>query len=73
MRLGFFLAKPLDFLHLCMGGDIHKINTNLILLTGPDLKLINLLNHLKTVFKNDLKQSESLVLPTDDCDETILH
>jgi hypothetical protein len=30
-----FLAKPLDFLHLCMGGDIHKINTNLILLTGP--------------------------------------
>jgi hypothetical protein len=31
-----FLAKPLDFLHLCMGEDIHKINTNLILLTGPD-------------------------------------
>jgi hypothetical protein len=30
-----FLAKPLDFLHLCMGGDFHKINTNLILLTGP--------------------------------------
>jgi hypothetical protein len=30
-----FLAKPLDFLHLCMGEDIHKINTNLILLTGP--------------------------------------
>jgi hypothetical protein len=30
-----FLAKPLDFLHLCMGGDIHKINTNLILLTSP--------------------------------------
>ncbi len=30
-----FLAKPLDFLHLCMGGDIHKINTNIILLTGP--------------------------------------
>jgi hypothetical protein len=27
-----FLAKPLDFLHLCMGGDIHKINKNLILL-----------------------------------------
>jgi hypothetical protein len=35
MRLGFFLAKPLDFLNLCMGEDIHKINTNLILLTGP--------------------------------------
>jgi hypothetical protein len=35
MRLGFSYAKPLDFLHLCMGGDIHKINTNLILLTGP--------------------------------------
>jgi hypothetical protein len=33
MRLGFFLAKPLDFLHLCMGEDIHKININLILLT----------------------------------------
>jgi hypothetical protein len=30
-----FLAKLLDFLHLCMGEDIHKINTNLILLTGP--------------------------------------
>jgi hypothetical protein len=30
-----FLAKPLDFLHLCIGEDIHKINTNLILLTGP--------------------------------------
>jgi hypothetical protein len=30
-----FLAKPVDFLHLCMGEDIHKINTNLILLTGP--------------------------------------
>jgi hypothetical protein len=37
MRLGFFLAKPLDFLHLCMGEDIHKINTNLILLTGPGI------------------------------------
>jgi hypothetical protein len=33
-----FLAKPLDFLHLCMGGYIHKINTNLILLTGPGQK-----------------------------------
>jgi hypothetical protein len=33
-----FLAKPLDFLHLCMGGDIHKINKNLILLTGPGFK-----------------------------------
>jgi hypothetical protein len=30
-----FLAKLLDFLHICMGEDIHKINTNLILLTGP--------------------------------------
>ncbi len=27
------LAKPLNILHLCMGGDIHKINTNWILLT----------------------------------------
>jgi hypothetical protein len=34
-----FLAKPLDFLHLCMGENIHKINTNLILLTGPDFLL----------------------------------
>jgi hypothetical protein len=34
-----FLAKPLDFLHLCMGGDIRKINTNLILLTGPGKSL----------------------------------
>jgi hypothetical protein len=32
-----FLAKPLNILHLCMGEDIHKINTNWILLTGSGL------------------------------------
>jgi hypothetical protein len=37
------------------------------------LKLINVLNHLKTVFKDDPKQFENLILSTNDCDETILH
>jgi hypothetical protein len=36
-----FLAKPLNILHLCMGGDIHKINTNWILLTGPDKNIFS--------------------------------
>ncbi len=52
------LAKPLDFLHLCMGGDIHKINTNLILLTGPDLNIPE-----KYTSDNLVKKSLLPVLP----------
>ncbi len=33
------LANPLNILHLCMGEDIHEVNTNLILLTGPVLNI----------------------------------
>ncbi len=29
------LSQTARFLHLCMGEDIHKLKTNLILLTGP--------------------------------------
>ncbi len=65
-----FLAKPLDFLHLCMGGDIHKINTNLILLTGPGFKIhhqtfridrlpIFFIFPLESTFKNKLKSKNS--------------
>jgi hypothetical protein len=43
-----FLAKPLEFLHLCMGENIHKINTNLILLTGPGFGLMRFFQNLLT-------------------------
>jgi hypothetical protein len=57
------LKKRKTFLH-CIGLSENK---------NAHLKLIDILNHLKTVFKDNPKQFENLILSTDDCDETILH